>query len=66
MPAWHQQGLECGPTQGQGLGVCRFRNGNRFEGSFLDGSLSGLGVYTFASQGCYAGQVWSGPASPSQ
>lgn len=37
--------------------MCRFANGNTYEGSFHDGVLSGLGVYSFVSKGSYAGQV---------
>ena len=46
-----------GTMQGEGLGVCRFANGNAYEGSFHDSVLSGLGVYSFASGSSYAGQV---------
>ena len=44
-------------AQGEGLGSCRFANGNSYEGSFHDGTLSGLGVYVFTAGGSYAGQA---------
>ena len=53
--------LKPASTQGEGLGSCRFSNGNTYEGSFHDGIISGLGVYMFVSKGSYAGQVSMSP-----
>ena len=40
-----------------GDGVYHFANGDVYEGEFDNDRMQGLGVYTFATQGRYEGQV---------
>ena len=40
-----------------GEGLYHFANGDVYEGEFDSDRMQGLGVYTFATQGRYEGQV---------
>ena len=40
-----------------GLGQFQWKNGDVFEGQFLNDTMSGYGVYTHAAGGLYQGQV---------
>ena len=44
-------------VQGEGMGVCHFANGDRYQGNLFDGNPQGLGVYQFSTNGRYAGKV---------
>ena len=52
-----------GPVSGGekvGAADFEFANGDKYVGGFQNDTMEGLGVYEFAAQGQYAGQVRDG------